>query len=98
MKDKEFTKFAFIALGIALLWWLWQRRVANMPSEPETEAPTMTPNDPQLITYSQNPSAFNPPSLGNININIANQGLSYLSNQYVPLFGFVGMAQGVSYQ
>lgn len=55
----------------------------------------MTPAD---AIYSQNPQNFTPQALGAQTINIDNQGLSFLDNKYTPLFGFVGMAQGVTWQ
>lgn len=96
MKDKNFTKVAFILGALLLLWWLWQRRQSQATQDSTVQAPT--PFDPMTSTYASDPSKFNPPSLGTVDINIGNQGLSYLSNDYIPLFGFVGMAQGVMFQ
>lgn len=97
MKDKDYTKIAFIALALFLLWWLLRRKAATQTAPDQIEAPTDTPS-PELATYAANPDAFAPASLGTVDINIGNQGLGYLSNQYIPLFGFVGMAQGVMFQ
>jgi hypothetical protein len=99
MNDKEFAKVGFIALGLLLLWWLWMRKQAAAVQATQAQAPTTTTSDPEQDVFANGP----PPiaSLGDgstLNVNIANQGLGYLSSQYIPLFGFVGMAQGVSYQ
>ena len=42
--------------------------------------------------------AYSPPDLGDLTINVQDGALAGLSNQYIPLFGFVGMAQGEMYQ
>lgn len=94
MNDKDYTKLAFIALGLVLLWWLWQRRQASQVAATQPQAPTTTTGDPEQEVFANGPAPIG--SLGTIDIE--NQGLSYLSNQYIPLFGFVGMAQGVAYQ
>lgn len=96
MKDKDYTKLAFIALALLLLWWLWRRKQAAVVESTEPQAPTTMTSDPETEVFSNGP----PPiaSVGTIDVNIGNQGLGYLSNEYIPLFGFVGMAQGVAYQ
>lgn len=96
MNDKEYTKLTFIALGLLLLWWLWRHKQNGSLISASPEVPTTTTSDPEQEIFSNGP----PPiaSVGTIDVNIGNQGLGYLSNQYIPLFGFVGMAQGVAYQ
>jgi hypothetical protein len=94
MNDKQFTKVSFIGLGLFLLWWLIQRKKNGGSVDVPMEGPAV---DPNTLVYSTDPSAFNPANLGNVNITIANQGLAYLGSNYIPLFGFVGMAQGVFY-
>jgi len=51
-------------------------------------------NDPVLAAYQPGLGLRASPS---INIDIGNQGLNYLSNKYIPMFGFVGMAQGETF-
>lgn len=95
MNDKDFTKIAFIGLGILFLWWLYQRKqvaavVATQPQVPVS-------SDPEQVAFTNAPSGYPIANVGNVNIDIGNQGLAYLNNQYIPLFGFVGIAQGVAY-
>lgn len=97
MDDKNYARFALIAGGCALLYWLYQRKMNAENALQFPQAPQI-PTDPMGDVYAADPDGFNPQSLGDVNINIANQGLGYLTNQYIPLFGFVGMAQGVYYQ
>lgn len=94
MNDKDFAKLGFIGLGLLLLWWLWMRKQSRTVTATQPQAPTTTTGDPQHDVFENGPPPIG--SLGTIDIN--NQGLAYLSNEYIPLFGFVGMAQGVAYQ
>lgn len=96
MNDKQYGKLAFIAAIALLIWWLLRRRQSQGQLNDTIEAPE--PFDPITSTYAANPNQFDPPSLGTVNINIGNQGFAYLTNDYIPLFGFVGMAQGVMFQ
>jgi hypothetical protein len=98
MNDKDYTKLAFIALGLLLLWWLWQRKQAAAVQSTLPQAPTTTTSDPEQEVFQNGPPPIASVSNGTLDVDIANQGLGYLSNQYIPLFGFVGMAQGVAYQ
>ena len=95
MDDKKFDRVIAISALIIAVWWILQ------PKQPTTQiapAVDMGIPSPELAAFSANPGAFMPQNLGSINVNIGNQGLGFLSNQYIPLFGFVGMAQGAFYQ
>lgn len=96
MNDKDFRNLILAVGAGALLWWLYQRNLAAQIGSTMAQAPAepITAADPINDVYGANPSAYNPQSLGTINVNISNQGLGFLANQYFPLFGFVGMAQG----
>lgn len=96
MKDKDYTKLLFIALALLALWWLWRRHQASALAGPQPQAPTTTVQDPEQVVFENGPPPIS--SANTLNVNISNQGLGYLSSQYIPLFGFVGMAQGVAYQ
>lgn len=91
MNDKNFRNLALVVGSAGLLYWLYKRRQAQLSATPVAPDP-QTANTPIDSVYSSNPNAFDPPSLGNINITIANQGLAGLTNQYIPLFGMVGIA------
>ena len=96
MDDKKFDRLVVITALILAVWWIMQPKTqaASAPAAPVDLGGIPSP---ELAAFSANPAAFMPHSLGNINVNIGNQGLGFLSNQYVPLFGFVGMAQGAFY-
>lgn len=101
MKDKAFRNFALLMGGAAILYWLHERNVAAAAQEDQAIAPTPeASDDPIDQVFASNPSAFTPQSLGDstINVDVSNQGLGMLSNQYIPLFGFVGMTWGAGFQ
>lgn len=85
-KEKEFTILAVI-VGIVLILWFWweKRQSANAVTTPAPEQDfgnwPMTDNLPD----------YSPPQL---TLDIGNQTPNLLSQQYIPLFGFIGMAQG----
>ena len=95
MNDKTFERFLFIVTGLFLLWWLWHRRQNQVAAPDGTPVGTVT--DPEIITYASNPAAFGPSTVnGTVNIDVS--GYNGLNQNYMPLFGFVGMAQGELYQ
>lgn len=90
--EKDFVILAVVAGIVMVFWWMHERRVnaAQAVTGPAPEAdfgnwPMNTGTD------------YSPPSLDGLSINIANQTPNLLTNQYIPLFGFVGMAQGTYY-
>ncbi len=93
MNDKQFTLFAVVA-GVALfVWWLWEKHnqipAQNLP--PSEGGPVQNLGWPM---NSVPPETYTPPTIGKVSVNVQNPGFNMLSNQYIPLFGFVGMAQG----
>lgn len=101
MNDKNFTRFS-LAIGIGLLFWHFfgQKGTLTAPALQDAGAARQDTLPafsipPDLAAFAANPSAFQP---SNLNVKIDNQGLNYLTNHYMPLFGFVGMAQGVYFQ
>jgi hypothetical protein len=96
MNDKEFAKLAFIIGCGVFIYWMWERNQVAQADATQPQAPITTTSDPEQQVFEAGPPPIQ--SLGNLDVNISNQGLSYLSNAYMPLFGFVGMAQGVAYQ
>lgn len=98
MNDKIFTRFLFVMIFLFVVWWLFLRkRYRMMPQDVGTAYAGTGTTDPQIITYESNPGAFGPQSVGNtVNINV--NGYNGINQNYMPLFGFVGMAQGELYQ
>jgi hypothetical protein len=85
-KEKEFTILALIVGVVIILWFWWEKRqAANTASAPAPEQDfgnwPMTDNLPD----------YSPPT---IQLNIANQTPNLLSDKMIPLFGFIGVAQG----
>lgn len=94
MNDRQFTHFIFILMALLVLWWFFHRG-RSQASIADNSSPYSI-NDPELITYARDPSRFGPSTVdGTININADFRGLN---QNYLPLFGFVGMAQGATYQ
>jgi len=95
-RDKKTLKLLAIIGGIAFLWWLLTRKKSvTIPAEKTDQQ--VKYGDPMLNFFAQHPTMFMPASHstiegGRIAIDIGNQGLNMLSDKYIPLFGFVGMA------
>lgn len=98
MNDKTFSRFLFFMLVLFLLWWMWHRHaMRNSANQAMAPTPFGNPIDPETLTYEANPGAFGPQRVDgsiNLNYNVPNG----LNQNYIPLFGFVGMAQGEIYQ
>lgn len=93
MNDKNFARFMFVAATLLVFWWYWRKTHTPMPVAASNTPWTM---DPELLTYASNPAAFGPSTVnGTVNINVS--GYNGLNQNYMPLFGFVGMAQGDVY-
>lgn len=95
MDDRLYRDLAVaIASGLIVYFLIEHHIKAQSQSQmPVETAPTVpTYNAPQSDLYN--------PSLGlqPINITIGNQGLNYLDNKTMPMFGFVGMANGIYQQ
>jgi hypothetical protein len=97
VKDKEFTTLAIVAALVGIVWWLYERRQAQA-GEPAGVVAGAFPASPWGPMDGVNPETFMPPNLSGLTINVPNQMANLLSNQMIPLFGFVGMAQGTFYQ
>ena len=86
MNDINFRNFAFASGAILLLWWIKQRK--NRSTQQELVPMGMSPEE---AYYSANPRLFDPTGLV---VNVTNMGYNPYGMSAVPLFGFVGMAQG----
>jgi hypothetical protein len=97
MNDHDFRNLMLAVGAGALLWWLHRRKLAATSTVAEAPSEPIVASDPINDVFQANPGAYTPQNLGTINVNIANQGFGMLANQYFPLFGFVGMAQGAQF-
>lgn len=95
--DKR-LKYVVIATAIAIiLLWLWFRQSklsatnVQMPNNGGTGAPSFN-YDPEFVTYAADPGKFGPITVDGL-VNVAVSGYNGLNQNYMPLFGFVGMAQ-----
>jgi hypothetical protein len=97
---------ATVLLALFVIWYFRNKNNTGLSGFPSQPTPTLTipssgysapqtPLTPIDYTYAANPSQFGP---ANINVNVSDQNPSWLSNGYIPLFGFVGIAQGSTWQ
>lgn len=98
MKKHEGLYFAATAGVLWLLWWVWNKN--NAPAIPAATTPTQAGfpipwSSPMDNVYAANPTAYDPPTNADLTLNINNPYASMLDSAYMPLFGFVGVAQGV---
>lgn len=91
MKKDNTTAIVIVvgALFIALYLFVRNKQIQNKINALAQPAPT--PTETALMSGQQ-------PGPLTIEATIANQGLNFLQSNYIPLFGFVGMAQGTMYQ
>ncbi len=98
MSDKEFTLFAIFAAIAGFVWWIYEKhKQAAATAVPGTIGGTL-PENLNWPMDSVNPQTYSPPSIGKVSMSVNNPGFNLLSNQYIPLFGFVGMSTGSYYQ
>ncbi len=100
MNDKTANYIAFAAIVIAIIW-AWMKRKTAATTTTATPAAADLPvswDAPMTGVYDANPFAYQPPNASALTVNIGNQMASQLSDQYMPMFGFVGIAQGSMYQ
>lgn len=94
----EYFYFAATAGVIWLLWWVWNKNNAAIPAAttPSQDAFPIPWSDPMTNVYGADPTAYQPPSNADLTLHINNPYASMLDSAYIPLFGFVGIAQGVT--
>lgn len=101
MKDNDFSLLGLSAI-VVLVWFLLasRGRGARQPTlVPSTDgALPVGWDDPMNAVYNANPNAYQPATPASLTLNIANQSAALLNQNYIPLFGFVGMAQGQMYE
>lgn len=97
-KSHEYFYFAATAGVMWLLWWVWSKNHAAIPAAttPSQDAFPIPWGNPMEGVYNANPTAYDPPTNADLTLNINNPYASMLDSAYMPLFGFVGIAQGVT--
>lgn len=98
MKDNHFTFLAFVVIALAIIWASMKKKPAVNVTPTDGAALPVAWSGPMDSVYAANPNAFAPPTASALTVNIGNQMASQLSDQYIPMFGFVGIAQGSMYQ
>lgn len=103
--DRESIYLVGFAAAAVLLWWVWNRneqsqaqaiQASAVPSESIDGGGFPIPWDsPMDDVYAANPTAYQPPTDSDLTLNINNPYAAMLGSTYMPLFGFVGIAQGV---
>lgn len=100
VKSHEGLYIAATAGVMWLLWWVWTKNntpaaipAATTPSQQALPIPWGAPMD---NVYAADPTAYDPATNADLTLNINNPYASMLDSAYMPLFGFVGIAQGVS--
>ncbi len=95
MNDKQTRQLIIVILLALLGWWaIKSRNAASNQTIVETgQAAPETAQTPMDQYFANNPQLFMPQP-AQIDVNIGNQGINYLANSVIPMFGFVGMAQG----
>jgi hypothetical protein len=100
--DKDAIYFAATGGVMWLLWWVWNKNqpqpipASAVPSQSSAGGGFPIPyGQPMSAVYDANPTAYNPPTDSDLTLNINNPYASMLNSAYMPLFGFVGIAQGV---
>jgi hypothetical protein len=97
MKDNHFALFSLLAIAGAIAWY-YLEKAPGAPEAVQATSPLPVPWDtPMSDVFDANPTAYAPATPASLTVNVANQSPNLLSNQYQPLFGFVGIAQGEAY-
>ncbi len=97
MNDSRFDTLILSITGALIVWVLIRKTTGGNNTQilaPQS-APTDQYNIPQASMW--NGSTLPVSAQPAINVNIGNQGLNYLNQTVMPMFGFVGMAQGANY-
>jgi hypothetical protein len=110
MSDRDWLYLSGVALTLGVLWYVATHRKSNTcASSPVGYALQANPSEasgtlpvawctPMNVVACAASCALAPATPADLTLNIENQGGNLLSCQYIPLFGFVGMAQGAEFQ
>jgi hypothetical protein len=93
MDDRTFRNFALFSSAIFFLWWVHRRKQQKISQPEETQIIGLDSPDWNTQFYTANPDLFNPADI-TVNVN----GFNPMGFSRIPLFGFVGMAHGDTWQ
>jgi hypothetical protein len=103
-QDRDYLYAAGALLALATLYYFYEKSAAPAPALTPAQAsgalpvPWASPMDGVYDNSAAAPSnAYAPPTQASLTVNVGDQAASELSDQYMPLFGFVGVAQGQMY-
>jgi hypothetical protein len=95
MDKKDMLKWGALFAAFLVVWFLWRSRTASPVPVPVQNAATPTNVKFFAPYYSGVPNADNPPGFqfngGTVNVNVNAGAYGKLNNEYIPMFGFVGV-------
>jgi hypothetical protein len=106
MRDRTYLYTAGLGIALIILYEAWKRSQAASGAAgiPAALAPSEASGAfpigwecPMNIIYCANPSAYAPATAQSLTVNVACQTAAQLANRDMPLFGFVGIAQGTTW-
>lgn len=104
MKEHPYLYVFGAAIALLCLYEAWKHSAAHPAGVTQALAPSEASGAfpigwacPMNVVYCANPSAYAPPTAQQLTVNVACQTASQLANPYMPLFGFVGIAQGTTW-
>lgn len=99
LTDRDWLYLSGAIVVLVMLWWVW-RKSQPVPQETPAEASGALPvqwDEPMGGVYDANPQAYMPQTPADLTLNVNANNPNMLSNAYIPMFGFVGVAQGEAY-
>lgn len=95
MNDKSYRNLALLIGGAIVLYWIFKNKAGSNVAASTPLVGNVV--NPELATYAGNPTGYGLTPSSQVAVTIDNQGMNYLNSNYIPLFGFVGMAQGTTW-
>ncbi len=93
MDKKDMLKWGALFAAIIVVWLLWRNRSTSVVPMPIQSGATSTNLQFFEPYYRGVPNADNPRGFqgGDITVNVNAGAYGQLTNQYIPMFGFVGV-------
>ena len=95
MSDKQFELFGLVVAIALAIWYFLSKKAAAKTETPGQIAGAFPSGNWPMTSVPAN--TYTPPTIGQLSLDVHNPAFASLTNQYMPLFGFVGMAQGTYY-